>query len=105
MPQRSAKPTDVLPPVTPPSEVPVLDPDIQAGDPDLDPLSNTYVGTEAPGGSAPTPDQDRVDDIGRALGVAEEDSGALRTSSELLDRRDKRRAQQEVPEPNPLLVD
>jgi uncharacterized protein DUF6335 len=95
--------TGVVPLEAPPRELPVLDPDIQAGDPDVDTLSNTYVGEEGPGGSTPTPDQDQVDDIGRACGVAEEDSGALRTSSELLDRRDRRRAQQDVPEPNPLV--
>jgi hypothetical protein len=43
-------------------------------------------------------DEDRVDSIGRAMGVSEEDSGALRTSSELLDKRDRHRAFQEVPE-------
>jgi hypothetical protein len=40
----------------------------------------------------PTPDQDRVDDIGRAYGVAEEDSGELRTSAELLEARDRKRS-------------
>ena len=33
----------------------------------------------------PSPDQNQVDDIGRAMGVQEEDSGALRTSAEILD--------------------
>ena len=46
-----------------------------------------------------TPDQDRVDDFGRALGVQEADSGELRTTSELLDERDRKRAQQDVPDP------
>ena len=39
-----------------------------------------------------------MDDIGRAYGVQEEDSGALRTSSEILDRRDQRRGFLDVPE-------
>ena len=55
---------------------------------------------ETPGGSSPTPDQDRVDDIGRAYGVQEVDSGALRTTSEILDERDRRRALLEVPDQN-----
>jgi hypothetical protein len=76
---------------TPPEEIPQED-EIQAGDPDVSPLTASYVGDEGPGGDMPTPDQNRVDDIGRALGVAEADSGALRTSSELLDRRDERRS-------------
>jgi hypothetical protein len=57
------------------------------------------VGDEAPGGSQLTPDQDRVDDIGRAVGVQEADSGELRTSSEILEGRDRRRAQQDRPDP------
>jgi hypothetical protein len=46
------------------------------------------------------PDLNRVDDIGRAAGVQEADSGALQTSGEILDRRDRRRAQQDGPEPD-----
>ena len=72
---------------------------LKAGDRDTSALGNSMVGDEAPGGSVMTPDQDRVDDIGRALGVQEADSGELRTSGELLDGRDKRRAQQDVPDP------
>ncbi len=64
---------------------------IRAGDPDDETLGNEYVGEDTPGGSTPTPDQSDVDDIGRAYGVQDEDSGALRTSSEVLDGRDKRR--------------
>lgn len=44
------------------------------------------------------PDQSQVDLYGRAMGVSEEDSGALRTSSELLDSRDRHRGNQEIPE-------
>ena len=64
---------------------------ILVGDPDDDSLRNEYVGEETPGGSTPTPDQSDVDEIGLAYGVKEEDSGELRTSSEVLDRRDRRR--------------
>jgi hypothetical protein len=78
-------------------EVPGED-DLTAGDPDVDALKSALVGEEAPGGSVATPDQDRVDDIGRALGVEEVDSGALRTTTELMERRDRRRAQADEPE-------
>jgi hypothetical protein len=64
---------------------------IRAGDEDVSALANEYSGEEVPGASTPAPDQNRVDDIGRAYGVEEEDTGALRTSSELLGRRDRRR--------------
>jgi hypothetical protein len=71
-------------------EIPGESEKIRAGDPDDATLGNEYVGEETPGGSTPTPDQSNVDDIGRAYGVQEEDSGELRTSSEILERRDHR---------------
>ncbi len=64
---------------------------IKAGDPDDDALRNEYVGEETPGGSTPTPDQSDVDEIGRAYGVQDEDSGELRTSTEIMEGRDRRR--------------
>jgi hypothetical protein len=72
---------------------------LKAGDIDTNAMGNATVGDEAPGGSVTTPDQDRVDDIGKALGVQEVDSGELRTTSELLDERDRKRARQEEPDP------
>lgn len=72
---------------------------LKAGDVESDAMDNATVGDEAPGGSTITPDQDRVDDFGRALGVQEADSGELRTTSELLDERDRKRAQQDEPDP------
>ena len=72
---------------------------LKAGDIDNNAMGNATVGDEAPGGSVSTPDQDRVDDIGRAIGVQEADSGELRTTSELLDERDRKRARQDVPDP------
>ena len=65
---------------------------IRVGDPDDDSLSNEYVGEDVPGGSSPTPDQSNVDDIGRAYGLQDEDSGPLRASGEVLSRRDWRRS-------------
>ncbi len=70
---------------------------IRVGDPDDDSLANEYVGEETPGGSATTPDQNRVDDIGRAYGLQEEDTGALRSGAEVLDRRDRHRVELQPP--------
>src|SRR5262245_49953671 len=67
------------------------DSEILCGDPDDERLANEYVGDETPGGSSPTPDQNDVDEIGRVYGVQEEDSGALRTSAEILSGRDRHR--------------
>ena len=72
---------------------------LKGGDADNDAFGNATAGEEAPGGSQLTPDHDRVDDVGRALGVQEADSGELRTSGELLDERDRRRSRQDVPDP------
>ena len=64
---------------------------LRVGDPDVSPLANEYSGEEAPGASTPTPDQNQVDDIGRAYGVQEEDGPVLRSSAEILDKRDRHR--------------
>jgi hypothetical protein len=80
-------------------EIPGDDDLLRAGDPDSRVTDNAFVGDETFAGDMPTPDQNQVDDMGRAMGVQEEDSGALRTSSEILDARDQRRAQMEAPDP------
>jgi hypothetical protein len=64
---------------------------IPVGDPEDDSLADEHVGEEPPLGGTPTPDQNSVDDIGRAYGVQEEDSGVLRISAEVLARRDHHR--------------
>jgi hypothetical protein len=81
------------------NEIPGQDALLRVGDPDDSPTDNAFVGDETPGGDMPSPDQNQVDDIGRAYGVQEEDSGALRTSSEILDARDQRRSYLEAPDP------
>jgi uncharacterized protein DUF6335 len=81
------------------NEIPGQDDVLRVGDPDSSVTDNAFVGDETFGGDMPTPDQNQVDDIGRAMGVQEEDSGALRTSSEILEGRDQRRAQMEAPDP------
>lgn len=60
------------------------------GDVDADAENAYFSGDEAPGGDNPTPDQDIVDDIGRALGVSYQDSEELRGSDKVSDR-DKHR--------------
>jgi hypothetical protein len=72
-------------------KIPGEDETILVGDPDDDPLANEYVGEETPGGSSPTPDQSGIDEIGRAYGLQEEDSGSLRSGGEILSRRDRHR--------------
>ena len=66
---------------------------ICVGDPDDQGLANEYVGDETPGGSASTPDQSLVDDIGRAYGLQEEDEGELKSAGDVLTRRDKKRSE------------
>ena len=91
--------TGVMPASVPrkPMHIPHEDETIRVGDPDDDSLANEYVGEDLPGGSTPTPDQSVVDEIGRAYGLQDGDSGALRTSREVLDRRDRHRAELEPP--------
>ena len=61
-------------------------PAITAGDVDADWESAESVGDEAPGGDNPTPDQDVVDDIGRALGVEYDDDEELQGGAEIANR-------------------
>jgi len=75
----------------PHTEIPTEDDTIRVGDPDDHCLANEYDGDETPGGNNPTPDQNNVDDIGRVYGLQEEDTGALRSASEVLQRRDRHR--------------
>ena len=82
-------------------EIPGPDELLRVGDADGRVTDAAFVGDETPGGDMPTPDQNQVDDMGRAMGVQEEDSGSLRTSSEILDGRDKHRGYLDVPETSP----
>ena len=76
---------------------------IRVGDPDDGVLANEYAGEETPGRQRPTPDQNDVDAIGRAYGLQEEDAGALRSASEILARRDRRRSELIPPAPPGLV--
>ena len=76
-----------------PSAIPSEDRTILVGDPDDVVLENEYGGEDTPGGSSPTPDQNDVDEIGRAYGLQEEDAGPLRSAGEVLTRRDRHRSE------------
>jgi hypothetical protein len=65
-------------------------PVLTGGDVDADWEDAYSVGDEAPGGDNPTPDQDRVDDIGKALGIEYQDNEELRPADKVTDR-DKHR--------------
>jgi len=64
--------------------------DVNGGDPDVDIEDAYFTGEEAPGGDNPTPDQDIVDDIGKALGVVYDDNEELKSSEKVIER-DKHR--------------
>jgi hypothetical protein len=78
-------------------EIPHEDEIILMGDPDDHCLANEYGGEETAGGSSSTPDQSSVDEIGRAYGLQEEDSGSLRSGAEVLSRRDRHRGELQPP--------
>lgn len=61
-------------------------PELTAGDVDAKWQDAYAVGDEAPGGDNMTPDQDRVDDIGRALGVEYDDDEELMGGDEIAER-------------------
>ena len=63
---------------------------ITGGDVDVNLEQAYFSGDEAPGGDNPTPDQDVVEDIGRAIGIEYQDNEELRASDKVADR-DKHR--------------
>jgi hypothetical protein len=68
-------------------------PRLSAGDVDADWRRAESVGEEGVGGTVSTPDQDVVDEIGRALGVEQASDAEVRSAEELLRDRDQRRWQ------------
>ena len=70
---------------------PETSPALTGGDVDADWVGASAVGDEAVGGSVATPDQDVVDEIGRALGVEQGMEDEVTTSEEILRERDRRR--------------
>lgn len=61
-------------------------PTLTAGDIDARWEEAYAVGDEAPGGDNPTPDQDRVDDIGKALGIQYRPDEELQGGDEIVER-------------------
>jgi hypothetical protein len=70
-------------------------PRLTGGDLDANWKRAASVGEEAVGGSAVTPDQDVVDQLGDALGVPRAPDEEFRTSDEILKGRDRYRWEQE----------
>jgi len=66
-------------------------PRLTGGDLDADWQAAYSSGEESVGGSVATPDQDVVDEIGRALGVEQEIDAPVRASDEILRARDRLR--------------
>lgn len=64
-------------------------PTLTGGDLDADWQRAASSGEEAVGGSVATPDQDVVDEIGRALGVPQASDAEVRSSEEILRARDR----------------
>lgn len=67
-----------------------MTPSITGGDVDANVEDAYFTGDEAPGGDNPTPDQDIVDEIGKALGVEYQDSEELQGANKI-EERDKHR--------------
>ena len=63
-----------------------LDPSLSAGDVDAAWEDSIVAGEESVGGSAPTPDQDNVDEIGEAAGVTYQDDEPLNSDKKILGR-------------------
>ena len=60
------------------------------GDVDVNTEDAYFTGEESPGGDNPTPDQDIVDDIGKALGLQYDDNEELK-GADKVEQRDKHR--------------
>jgi hypothetical protein len=63
-----------------------MTPGITAGDADANVQSAYFSGDESPGGDHANPDQDVVEEIGRAIGVQYEDAEELKSTEKVLER-------------------
>jgi hypothetical protein len=63
-----------------------MDPSLSGGDMDAAWEDSSVAGEESVGGSAPTPDQDVVDELGEAAGLTYRDDEELDSDKKLLDR-------------------
>lgn len=68
-----------------------VNPGLTGGDVDANWQGAESTGEETPGGHAPTPDQDEVDEIRRAYGMEIPDNQELHTHDEILAKRDANR--------------
>ncbi len=68
-----------------------VSPELTAGDVDAEWQEAEDSGAETPGGHMSTPDQDNVDELGRAVGMEFQDNQELRTHDEVLSKRDRHR--------------
>lgn len=71
-------------------ELTQTDAGMAGGDVDADAQSAYFVGDEAPGGDNPTPDQDVVEEVAAAVGLAYQDAEQL-GSERKLEERDRHR--------------
>ena len=71
-------------------------PALTGGDVDADWAGAESAGDEAVGGSTATPDQDVVDELGRALGVEQDSDAEVRITGDILRDRDRMRWQLEA---------
>ncbi len=75
---------------TQPNQTTAIDQRITGGDPDVDALQAEFGGEEAVGGTAPTPDQDQVEEIAIAAGVPLADKQPVQIRTQI-ERRDAHR--------------
>jgi len=67
-----------------------MDPLLSGGDVDAAWEDSAATGEESVGGSAPTPDQDNVDELGKAAGISYQDNEPLNSDKKILERDRKR---------------
>ena len=67
-----------------------MTPELTSGDVDADWENAYFSGEEAPGGDNPSPDENVVEDIGKALGVEYQDGEVLQGSDKVIERDEHR---------------
>lgn len=68
-----------------------VSPVLSGGDLDAAWQEAAAAGDEAVGGSVSTPDQDNVDDLGKAVGMEFQDNQELRSPADIMEKRDRQR--------------
>ena len=67
-----------------------MTPELTSGDVDADWEDAYFTGDEAPGGDNPSPEENVVEDIGKALGVEYQDDEMLQGSNKIVERDEHR---------------